>query len=424
AEASSVADSKALVEKTVEHFGKIDILFLNAGVFRLETIDGLTEEIFDEVHNINVKGPVFTRVTGVMQDESTASPTDPSPTPAESTSLWGMLTYGLSLPERTARSASAMVGGIVHETAGWLLPAAFRSSKTYSAFVQQALDMMIHDVGGVRQEETVAPGSEAHLAQQAVGGLLDLAGAATLHLSPITVLAVFGDVAYGSSFYLRRLSEELKREGIIDETSSVDHVSDLLDALEKTGSKATDAASAPPLSVTAMRETIRQISAEVENVDPRKLIPQAEMQRMWDEMESAAVESNVGIWDVSTTMTLFAIDKLSLSARGALSSVRVAGNLLDEHILDHYKDALQSISERGLYETLAKASEPYLEAAWHNFDSNRDTITEEILEGRMPKKIWTKFIDWWKGRSTSTDNAVASDGRQHAAEAGGSNKPE
>ncbi|MEM0931909.1 MAG: SDR family oxidoreductase [Bacteroidota bacterium] len=60
AEASSVADSKDLIAKTVAHFGKIDILFLNAGIFRLETIDGLTEEIFDEVHNINVRGPVFT----------------------------------------------------------------------------------------------------------------------------------------------------------------------------------------------------------------------------------------------------------------------------------------------------------------------------------------------------------------------------
>ena len=60
AEASSTSDSKDLIAQTVNHFGKIDILFLNAGVFRLETIDGLTEEIFDEVHNINVRGPVFT----------------------------------------------------------------------------------------------------------------------------------------------------------------------------------------------------------------------------------------------------------------------------------------------------------------------------------------------------------------------------
>ena len=60
AEASSFVDSKELISKTVNHFGKIDILFLNAGIFRLETIDTLTEEIFDEVHNINVKGPIFT----------------------------------------------------------------------------------------------------------------------------------------------------------------------------------------------------------------------------------------------------------------------------------------------------------------------------------------------------------------------------
>lgn len=60
AEAASVADSKMLIEKTVAAFGSIDILFLNAGIFRVETIDGLTEEIFDEVYNINVRGPLFT----------------------------------------------------------------------------------------------------------------------------------------------------------------------------------------------------------------------------------------------------------------------------------------------------------------------------------------------------------------------------
>ena len=60
AEAASVADSKELIATTVKAFGNIDVLFLNAGIFRLETIDGLTEEIFDEVHNINVRGPIFT----------------------------------------------------------------------------------------------------------------------------------------------------------------------------------------------------------------------------------------------------------------------------------------------------------------------------------------------------------------------------
>lgn len=60
AEASSISDSKMLIQKTVDAYGKIDVLFLNAGIFRVETIDGLTEEIFDEVYNINVRGPLFT----------------------------------------------------------------------------------------------------------------------------------------------------------------------------------------------------------------------------------------------------------------------------------------------------------------------------------------------------------------------------
>lgn len=60
AEASSITDSKMLIEKTVDAFGKIDILFLNAGIFRIETVDQLTTEIFDEVYNINVRGPLFT----------------------------------------------------------------------------------------------------------------------------------------------------------------------------------------------------------------------------------------------------------------------------------------------------------------------------------------------------------------------------
>ncbi len=60
AEAASASDSEQLVKTTVDTFGKIDVIFLNAGIFRLETIDGLTEAIFDEVYDINVRGPLFT----------------------------------------------------------------------------------------------------------------------------------------------------------------------------------------------------------------------------------------------------------------------------------------------------------------------------------------------------------------------------
>lgn len=320
--------------------------------------------------------------------------------PTSGGSLRETLIYGLSLPERTARSASAVVGGLVNETAARLIPAAFRTSRSYSVFIQQALDMMVHDVGGVKNDKPDAESAEeAMLAQKAVGGLLDVAGAATLHLSPMTVLAVFSDLAYGSGYYLGKLSEELKREGIIDADSSIDEVSDLVEALRRTSGCAADAADKPPISIDGLTETISQLRDEIGKVDPRKLIPQAEVQRMWGEMEQAATDSNVGLWDVSTTMTMFAMNRISLTTRGALSTINVASNLFDEHIIQHYGDALDEIGENGLYATLSDVSTPYVEAVWENFEDGRETWTEELVTGRMFGKAWNGVRGWWSGES-------------------------
>lgn len=60
ADAASIEDSKKLIEQTINTFGKIDILFLNAGIFKAAPTGQITEDFFDEIYNINVKGPVLT----------------------------------------------------------------------------------------------------------------------------------------------------------------------------------------------------------------------------------------------------------------------------------------------------------------------------------------------------------------------------
>lgn len=60
ADAASLEDSKALVRQATEKFGKIDAIFLNAGVAFFQPMSDITEEHFDEIFNINVKGPFFT----------------------------------------------------------------------------------------------------------------------------------------------------------------------------------------------------------------------------------------------------------------------------------------------------------------------------------------------------------------------------
>ncbi len=59
-EATNMADTEALVEQVKATFGKVDVLFVNAGVFFGEPVGGITEKTFDKVMDINFKGAIFT----------------------------------------------------------------------------------------------------------------------------------------------------------------------------------------------------------------------------------------------------------------------------------------------------------------------------------------------------------------------------
>ena len=53
------ADNKRLIDETVAAYGKIDVLFVNAGVAYFVPADQIDEDHFDSQFNINIKGPAF-----------------------------------------------------------------------------------------------------------------------------------------------------------------------------------------------------------------------------------------------------------------------------------------------------------------------------------------------------------------------------
>lgn len=59
ADAGSVAGVEKIVKETVEKYGRIDVLILNAGVLPMKTVETTTEEDFDKTFALNVKGPYF-----------------------------------------------------------------------------------------------------------------------------------------------------------------------------------------------------------------------------------------------------------------------------------------------------------------------------------------------------------------------------
>lgn len=315
--------------------------------------------------------------------------------------IYRFLVYGLSLPERTIRSSSAIVGGALKESADLLLPTAFRNSRSYKSLVGQMLDFMVNDVAGVPrdQEDAAAPEVENYVARKTVSSFVDLAGMATLHLSPLAVLAIVSDVAYGSQEYLKELAAELKKEGVIAEHSTIDSTADLLAAIGNTAGKSADAFDTPPISVEGLRETIQQTRDAVAGVDPARVVPMAEIDRTWQEMRSMAEREGVSLFGLSSAVTLFTLNRVQTAARGALSTIRVSGNLFDRHIVEHYRSGLSEIREQGIWQSLSNNSRPYVDAVWTNFRADQATITEDLVSGKLISSAWNGVLGWFSGTS-------------------------
>jgi 3-oxoacyl-[acyl-carrier protein] reductase len=56
ADVSQLAEAERLVKETVEHFGRIDFLICNAGIWEGGPVESMSEELWDKTLDINLKG--------------------------------------------------------------------------------------------------------------------------------------------------------------------------------------------------------------------------------------------------------------------------------------------------------------------------------------------------------------------------------
>lgn len=308
------------------------------------------------------------------------------------------LLFGLSLPERLVRSAVGLTAGAAKELAGFVVPQAFQSSKSYEIAIHNALSFLTDTVGGAERKRAAAdaaakPNDEAgeYVARKAVGNFIDLTGLATLHVSPMWVLAVVSDVCYGTKTYVQQVAEELKKQGVIDDTSTIHHVDDILGAIQKASGTTASAFDTPPLSIAQLKQTIDETRAALSQADVLKLIPQSELAAYWNEMQSVASAEGVSLLDVSTAVTMNTLNRVKTVTRGALTSVQVAGGLLNRNVFSHYRDSLTRVSEHGLFATVAESYQPYVDAVWRNFSTEKKSWTETLLDPRNVTRGWDKL---------------------------------
>jgi len=58
-DATSLLDMDALAKKVKETFGELDVLFVNAGYGEFVPFEAVSEKVYDEILNLNAKGPYF-----------------------------------------------------------------------------------------------------------------------------------------------------------------------------------------------------------------------------------------------------------------------------------------------------------------------------------------------------------------------------
>ena len=334
------------------------------------------------------------------------SPAEKLPSTADS--LMTGLLYGISLPERLVRSAVGLTAGTAKEIAEFVVPQAFQDSKSYEVMVRNSLGFLLNSVAtvsdsaGAESPESIPATSASgkvsaadpsrYIARKVAGNFIDIAGLATLHVSPLWVLAIVSDAAYGTKTYLNELAQELQSQVLIDDSSSIHKVEDLFNAVKQASGSAASAFDQPPLSLEELRTSVEQTRKAVNEIDPRKLIPESEISRYWSEMRSLAQQEQISMLGVSAAIAMETVESVKDLSQGTLTGLFVAGKIINRNIFSHYWDSLATINEQGIWNSVRKTYSIYVDLAWGNFTSSRKTWTETVLDPGRFARWWRAFV--------------------------------
>lgn len=295
--------------------------------------------------------------------------------------------YVYSLPERVVRSLAALAGGFVREIGEVTLPVRVRRSRLYRSLVDSTLRFVIEDIGQV--EGAYADQSEAvqnFLVRRTAGNVLEVAGIVAFRASPVWVLAALADVSGAGRDLILDISEELKREGLLDRERRFETVDQLLDGLEQMAGRLAENVNTPPLDVAALREEWSKLRDEARRLPRASLPAPAAVWSRWREAKQVAAAQGRSVFQVSAAVAVSAIRQLPEDARwlskAAAISARRTGRVLAQGLLDHYSAALAEMRQAGFLRYWMQEFQPYFAGALRQFSPERASLTEKLMNRR------------------------------------------
>jgi hypothetical protein len=297
------------------------------------------------------------------------------------------LAYLSSLPERLLRSLAALAGGTLREVGEVVLPARVRRSRLYDSLVESTLRFLIEQLGqveGTYAAETALP--QDFLVRRTAGNVIEAAGLLTFHASPVWVFAALADVTGAGRELIAEIAGALQAEGLLEPGQTFETADQLLDGIERTSGRLAEAVNTPPLDMASLRSELARLREDSRKLRLTALPSPAALWNVWGELKREAEQQERPVFALSAAMALSAVRQLPGRARwlslAASAGTRRTGSVVANGLLDHYRETLAQIRERGFNGYWIREFQPYLQGAVRQFSPDRVTATERLWKRR------------------------------------------
>src|SRR5258708_7398954 len=288
------------------------------------------------------------------------------------------------MPERVVRSAAALAGGFVQQIGDVTLPAALRRTKFYRAVVEVTLRFVVERVGQV-QGAFREDGALAHtfVARRTAGSGIELIGLLAFRASPVWVMAALADLSGTGRHLIQEISTSLKEAGLLEAETSFASMDQLLDGLERSATRVTDAFMTPPLDIASLRREWSELRREVASMRSPALPSGPSLRRQWNDLKREADNQKISVFALSSVMALSAARRLPGGLLKVSKSVGIAGKrtgaLFIGGLFDHYATTLQEIHRTGYWTYWRREFRPYLRAAAAQFSHTLRYLEQRLL---------------------------------------------